>query len=378
MIKITDKTNCCGCSACVQCCPKQCITMCQDEEGFNYPIVNSDECIACGLCEKVCPILNCGESKKPLKVYAVKNRNEEIRLRSSSGGIFTVLAEVVIRKGGVVFGVAFDRNWNAVHTYTEDIEGLAAFRGSKYVQSEIGSSYKQVRLFLKNGREVLFTGTSCQIAGLKRFLIKDYPNLLTLEILCHGVPSPKVWQRYLAEKKAQFQCENICKISFRDKGKGWTRFNLVIDFKSGNQYVVPFDNDIYFKGFLANLYLRPSCYSCKCKNGRSGSDITIADYWNIDAVLPEFNDNKGVSLVLINSKKGEDLYSNINGIKFEETEYEISKGKNGGFAENIPVHPHRKSFFKKYKSVSSISFYIEKKLQPSLIQRIKNRLRHVI
>lgn len=301
MIKITDKTNCCGCNACAQCCPKQCITMNQDEEGFDYPTVNKNNCIDCGLCEKVCPILNSGESKRPLKVYAAKNTNEGIRFKSSSGGIFTALAEDIIHRGGVVFGVSFDKEWSAIHTYTENIEGLAAFRGSKYVQSKIGSSYKQVKSFLENGREVLFTGTSCQIAGLKSFLRKDYPNLLTIEILCHGVPSPKVWQRYLAEKKTQFHCNEICQINFRDKSNGWAQFHLIINFTNGNLYTTPFSNDTYFKGFLSNLYLRPSCYSCKCKNGRANSDIVIADYWNINEALPEFNDNKGISLILLNS-----------------------------------------------------------------------------
>ena len=332
MIKITDKADCCGCGACVQCCPKQCITIHQDEEGFDYPVVNSDDCISCGLCEKVCPILNYGKSKKPLKVYAAKNINEEIRLKSSSGGIFTVLAQEVIRRGGVVFGVAFDKDWNVYHTYTENMDGLAAFRGSKYVQSKVGSSYKQVRSFLKDGRDVLFTGTSCQIAGLKRFLIKDYPSLLTVEILCHGVPSPKVWQRYLTEKKTQFQCRDICQVNFRNKKEGWAQYYFIIDFKNGAQYNTPFYEDTYFKGFLNDLYLRPSCYSCKCKNGRSNSDLIIADYWNINEALPDYNDNKGVSLVLVNSSKGLSIMNRLSAqIDYEETGYEECKGLNGGF-----------------------------------------------
>ena len=341
MIKITDKTNCCGCNACVQCCPKQCITMIPDEEGFDYPTVNKNDCIDCGLCEKVCPILNSGESKRPLKVYAAKNTKEEIRLKSSSGGVFTALAEDIIHKGGVVFGVSFDKEWNVVHTYTENIEGLAAFRGSKYVQSKVGSSYKEVKSFLKSGREVLFTGTSCQIAGLKNFLRKDYPNLLTIEILCHGVPSPKVWQQYLFEKKAQFRCNDISQINFRDKRNGWSQFHMVINFTNGNLYTAPFSNDTYFKGFLSNLYLRPSCYSCKCKNGRANSDLVIADYWNINEALPEYNDNKGISLVLINSPKGLSTINSLSTqIDYKETGYEVCRSRNGGFLEHIPIHQY--------------------------------------
>lgn len=377
MIKITDKANCCGCNACVQCCPKQCITMHQDEEGFDYPTVNENDCINCGLCEKVCPILNSGKSKRPLKVYAAKNTKEEIRLKSSSGGVFTALAEEVIHKGGAVFGVSFDKEWNAVHTYTENIEGLAAFRGSKYVQSKVGSSYKQIKSFLQNNREVLFTGTPCQIAGLKNFLKKDYPNLLTIEILCHGVPSPKVWQRYLAEKKAQFQCNDIYQINFRDKSNGWAQYHFVIDFKNGVQYNTPFSNDIYFNGFLGNLYLRPSCYACKCKNGRANSDLVIADYWNINEALPEYNDNKGISLVLINSPKGLSTINSLSTqIDYKETGYEVCRGRNGGFLEHIPIHKKRQVFFKllnqnRIPLSDSVGKCLKIRLSDKIINKIK-------
>ena len=203
MIDIKEKNNCCGCSACVQICPKQCISMAADNEGFLYPQVNSAICIDCGLCEKVCPVINQSAPREPLVVYAAKNNNEDIRLKSSSGGIFTLLAEKVIEEGGVVFGAKFDADWNVVHDYTETIEGLAAFRGSKYVQSIIGDNFKTAKQFLNNGRKVLFSGTPCQIAGLKKYLRKEYDNLLTVDVVCHGVPSPMVWRDYLDYKRAK-------------------------------------------------------------------------------------------------------------------------------------------------------------------------------
>lgn len=192
MIEIKDKKDCCGCSACVQKCPKQCISLKEDNEGFLYPEVDKSMCINCGLCEKVCPVLHQGESRKPLKVYAAKNQDEEIRRQSSSGGIFTLLAEKTIQDGGVVFGARFDEHWEVKHDYTETIEGLAAFRGSKYVQSRMEDNYRKAEMFLKQGRKVLFSGTPCQVAGLKRFLRKYYGNLLTIDMVCHGVPSPLV------------------------------------------------------------------------------------------------------------------------------------------------------------------------------------------
>ena len=200
MISIQDKKNCCGCGACVQRCPKQCVTMQEDSEGFLYPKVDLSVCIDCHLCEKVCPIINQGEGHEPQAVYAAKNPNEKIRMQSSSGGVFTILAEKILDEGGVVFGAAFNDKWEVEHDFVERKDELAKFRGSKYVQSKIGKSYRNVETFLKEGRKVLFSGTPCQIAGLKKFLRKDYENLFTVDFICHGVPSPGVFRTYLQEK----------------------------------------------------------------------------------------------------------------------------------------------------------------------------------
>lgn len=199
MIKITDKSRCCGCESCRSVCPKKCISMKADKEGFLYPEVDLSQCVDCKLCEKVCPVLHPALLDRKPKVFAGINNDIKIRLQSSSGGIFTLLAEQILHKGGIVFGACFDEHWNVVHSYTDTIEGLEHFRGSKYVQSYVGDSFVQVKKFLDEGREVLFSGTPCQIAGLKNFLRKPYHNLLTVDVVCHGVPSPKVWQSYLYE-----------------------------------------------------------------------------------------------------------------------------------------------------------------------------------
>ncbi|GHV67888.1 hypothetical protein AGMMS49928_05970 [Spirochaetia bacterium] len=196
---VPDKTQCTGCHACYAVCPVCCIVMREDAEGFVYPEIEIEKCTKCGLCEKICPALNQGNERRPLHVYAAKNTNETIRAASSSGGIFTLLAETIINEGGVVFGARFNEQWEVIHDYTETIDGLAAFRGSKYVQSRIGDTYTQARDFLVAGRRVLFSGTPCQIAGLKNFLQKDYENLLAVDLVCHGVPSPAVWRKYLTE-----------------------------------------------------------------------------------------------------------------------------------------------------------------------------------
>ena len=249
MIQIKDKSVCCGCSACVQICPKQCISLKEDKEGFLYPTVNHAFCVECGKCEKVCPELHPFEVHEPLKVYAAKHQDDAVRKVSSSGGIFTLLADMVIDEGGVVFGACFDSDWSVVHDFTETHEGLQAFRGSKYLQSRIGNTYRQAEVFLKAGRKVLFTGTPCQIAGLKKYLHKDYENLLAVDFVCHGVPSPLVWKKYLEEIIA-CQCEKnsvllhsnpfisergsmagirkIDAISFRNKNLGWKKYSFAL------------------------------------------------------------------------------------------------------------------------------------------------------
>ena len=312
MIEISDKKDCCGCSACVQKCPKQCISLKEDEEGFLYPVVDKETCIDCGLCEKVCPILHQGKERKPLKVYAAKNQNEEIRLQSSSGGVFTLLAEEVIQEGGVVFGARFDEHWEVKHDFTETIDGLSAFRGSKYVQRRMEDNYQKVESFLRQNRKVLFCGTPCQVAGLKRFLRKEYDNLLTIDFVCHGVPSPGVWRQYLKEMKSKLSKNksnvDVENISFRDKKTGWKNYSfslkcskLGIDGESKtDSYVELARNNIFMKGFLADLYLRPSCYACPAKCGKSGSDITIGDLWGAPSIIVQEDDDKGTSLVLIN------------------------------------------------------------------------------
>lgn len=206
MINIRNKHDCCGCSACVSRCPKQCINMCEDSKGFLYPQVDKESCIDCGICEKVCPMLNKPEAKEPQHEYAVQNSNEKVRITSSSGGVFSSIATGVLNEGGVVFGAAFDEEWKVCHIGIDTKEELSLLQGSKYVQSHIGDAFPRVEQLLKRGVKVLFSGTPCQIAGLKRYLRKEYNNLFTVDVICHGVPSPKVWREYL---KSLARSENV-------------------------------------------------------------------------------------------------------------------------------------------------------------------------
>lgn len=345
MINIIDKKKCCGCEACVQRCPRHCISLHEDEEGFFYPQVDSAECVNCVLCETVCPVINQGDVRKPIVAFAGKNRDESIRLSSSSGGVFSALADKVIDDGGVVFGAKFNDKWEVIHDYTETIDGLAQFRGSKYVQSQIGDNYKKAKQFLASGRKVLFSGTPCQIAGLKHFLKKEYENLLTVDFICHGVPSPGVWREYLKEEVAlTCNLKNIVLprsihgrdalnvtiegISFRDKTLGWKKFSFALDLSTtnGSGEKIQFRSrkhlyeNPFLIGFLADLYLRPSCYDCPAKCGKSGSDITLGDFWGIDGVMPELDDDCGTSAVLANTPAGIEALQQVN-VNLWDTEY---------------------------------------------------------
>lgn len=314
MINIKNKQDCCGCSACTQRCPKQCITMAEDEEGFLYPKIDISKCIDCHLCEKVCPVINQDEPRTPLNVYAAKNQNDQIRLDSSSGGIFTILAEQVINAGGVVFGACWDEEWNVKHDYAECLDNLSKFRSSKYLQSIIGNNYLKAEQFLKSGRTVLFTGTPCQIAGLKHFLRKDYDNLLAVEVICHSVPSSGIWQRYLEERlqTLRWSKSDIKHISFRNKKTGWKGYSFVIENKNGNVFSELGSKNAFMRGFLADLYTRPSCQACPAKRLKSGSDITLGDFWGIDSLMPEIDDDKGVSAIIVNTEKGIKALHSVN------------------------------------------------------------------
>ncbi len=307
MIEVIDKENCCGCGSCVQICPVKCLELRTDEEGFWYPQGEKKTCVECGLCERVCPILHaepvCDSIKNAYAGYAL---DEQVRMKSSSGGIFTVLAEEILRENGVVFGAAFDDDYLVHHVRVDNIEELERLRGSKYLQSRMEETYAEALELLKQGRKVLFTGTECQIAGLKGFLGKTYENLFTVDILCHGVPSPKVWSRYLNEKKREYGGE-VQNISFRNKRLGWKKFSMMLKFKNSHVYRKVHIQDSFMRMFLQNLILRPSCYVCKFKGLKRNSDLTIGDCWGIEVWLPEMDDDKGTSVVLVHTDKGERL-----------------------------------------------------------------------
>lgn len=385
MIEIKNKRDCCGCQACAIICPKSCIYMVDDKEGFWYPEVDKDLCIECGLCEKVCPVINQGKLRSPLNVYASINPDNEIRIKSSSGGIFTSIAQKIIVDGGVVFGACWDENWLVHHTYIDNLNELEKFRGSKYIQSNLNNCFVDVRKFLKLDRKVLFSGTPCQIAGLKRYLGREYDNLLCVEVVCHGVPSPRVWMdylKYLRRKNKDIANNKIVAISFRDKMTGWHKFSFSISC-SVNEHVKAvfketFNKNSYMKGFLNNLYLRPSCHQCPARSGKSGSDIAIADYWGVSNKNFQLDDDKGMSLVLIYTAKGQEIYDALN-VKSYISSLETAVRGNMCIANSVQEPIQRVLFWKEYeiKGVYVIED-ICKKISPSLFRRLMKKLKSFV
>lgn len=327
MIDVIENKKCCGCGACLQVCPKQCIEFVTDTEGFCYPKVYTPRCVDCHLCENVCPMFHPEEPRRSLSVESMRFHKDRIRIESSSGGVFTALAEAIINREGVVFGASWTEKWQVEHRYSESLEGLAAFRGSKYLQSDIRNSYQQARDFLREGRWVLFSGTPCQCKGLKLFLNKEYDKLIIVDFICHGVPSYKVFRAYLKDEIKNYIPKDalvpsgwcLKDIRFRDKTNGWKKYSFALTLAKvtadGEENTVIhshiFPDSSYMKGFGANLYLRPSCHSCPARKFSSGSDFTLADYWGIEEQHPELDDDKGTSLVAIHSEKAEKLLEDI-------------------------------------------------------------------
>ena len=345
MRAITEKQNCTGCSSCSNICPNYCLEMKSDSEGFWYPSLDAAKCVTCDLCKKACPMLQRTEVKNEPLAYACRSIDQSVRLASSSGGIFTLLAEQIISNRGVVFGASFNKNFAVMHSYVETMEKLEALRGSKYVQSKIGLSYKLVKEFLEQGKQVLFTGTPCQIAGLKSYLQQDYDNLFCVDIICHGVPSPKVWQKYVVYRG---NCSGalIQRISFRRKDEGWKRYSVSVSFENDTEYLQTHDKDLYMRAFLQDVCLRPSCYSCDFKTLNRQSDITLADFWGIQNVLPEMDDDLGTSLVLLNSSSGKKMFEDIkNRISYKEVDLNQAITYNPAAVKSAMQNPKRRSFF---------------------------------
>lgn len=313
MIQLFDSlSQCCGCTACYSVCPKHAIEMRSEDDGYWYPIVNHDKCIDCGRCEAVCPLkhVSSGMLNDVKAAYGVKNKSSEERMRSSSGSVYIELAKYVLHRDGVVYGVKRDTHYGARHGRATSLSEARQFQGSKYVQSYKGRVFESVKRDLLANRLVLFTGTPCEVYGLNRYLSRNYDNLITVDIICHGTPSALALNTYLGELERKNK-SSITELKFRDKEFGWRNQELSIRFSNGQNYHNPIWVDRLYRLFTNNYLLRSSCYACPFAIGMRSGDITIGDYWNIKNVRPKFEDELGVSSVLVNSPKGEAILEKI-------------------------------------------------------------------
>lgn len=344
MIEVTDKKNCAGCTACAEICLKNCIQMKPDKEGFLYPHVEESQCIKCNACDMVCPIQNpIAEKETPQKAYLVQHRDETVRLDSSAGGAFTAIATVILQKGGVVFGAAYDENFHVRHNYVETIDDLKKFRNSKYVQSELGDSFRLVKDFLQKGRWVCFSGTPCQIEGLSKFLRKPYEKLVLVDVVCHGIPSPLVWDKYLEYQKQFFQKPD--NIRFRDKFYGYKYSTMSIIQGGKNVYHAGSQLDPMLRAFFTDACDRPSCYECPFKKRYRVSDFTIWDCFSVYDFNKKLDDDKGTTRVLCHTRKAESMMQEVMKLaKCEEVPADKLVAGVKEMFESVPMSSQRAAF----------------------------------
>ena len=356
-----NRADCTGCEACANACPQNAIAMLRDAEGFAYPDIDHALCKECGRCDDVCPTLNFVKKypKTLPKIFAAINPDNKVRRHSSSGGVFGALSELILKDGGVIFGAGFDKDFHVVHKSARTLEELDNLRGSKYVQSQIGDVYRQVKDALKSTR-VLFSGTPCQCAGLKSFLGKDYDNLLTVDVICQGVPSPAVWEYYIDMFSYAHEIKGV---NFASKRFGWKFAHMEIDFADRESYLCPIHQDAYGGTYLCGLNGRPSCTACKFKFPNVQSDLTLGDALGVQDYAPDMFDERGTSIVLIHTPKGKDFFDRA-GLRTQAVDFLNVVTRNPRLTTSAIADNRRKVFFIEFvkytNRIANMKKYLEK------------------
>lgn len=380
-MKLVEQDRCTGCSACVSVCPCHAIEMKPDSEGFRQPFVSAEKCVNCGRCLSVCPVTNPLPLPSILHCYAFRTSDRDLLLASTSGGAFSELARPILNEGGCVFGCKLERKGlRAIHAIAEDEMALGELRGSKYVQSDMGNALRECKGQLQAGRSVLFSGTPCQIAGLKTFLGKDYANLLCVEVICHGVASSELLKKAVGEVEER-QNATVTNIVFRNKDSE-KRFSLRFSLKNRSEKRLP---DVYYRDYFAafanNLSLRKSCYACPFKDGRSGADFTIADFWQVEKCGKGLEYGDGMSLVVVHTQKGVSVLDNL--MQTESTRpflCEVSAedafrgNPNYSRPSSRPPKNKRDRFMREFKN-QPIGHLVNRLTHTPLIVRVLNRLK---
>lgn len=380
---LPNRDHCSGCGTCAAVCSKGCIRMRADSEGLLYPEVDRSQCVDCKLCEKACAVLHRPRVGESVQISAVQNMDEDIRKESSSGGVFTALAEMLLRQGGAVCGAVYSEDFTIEHRIAFTAEDIAAMRGAKYAQSYAGHLFGQLKQLLIEGTPVMFVGTPCQCAGLKSYLGKDYENLILVDMICHGVPAPAVWKAYVSHRrKLDAGGQKVASINLRDKSTGWSNYAYSVRFSyvDGSVYSVLQGQDPYMRGFVSDLYSRPSCSDCSFKGVNRCSDFTLGDCWGIWDTHPDFDDKKGTSLLLIHSAKAKKVWGEIShGFRTRTLTEEEATKCNPSALISSDAHSGRKEFFRRLSTGEPVDELIWDILRPktpkqNLLKRILHRL----
>lgn len=382
MISIKNKIECCGCNACGDVCAHNAITFKTDEEGFWYPVVDQAKCVDCGLCEKVCPIINKARPKRyPIpRVFAAYNKDEAVRIDSTSGGLHSALADVMYDKGAYVCGAVYNNDHTVSHIVSPDRNLLPEIRSSKYLQSSMLGQYREIKSLLRNGEKVFYCGTPCQVHALYNFLGKDYPELTTCDFICRGVNSPKVFLKYMDMLEKRY-ASRATGIKFKNKKWGWHNFSMRVDFANGEQYCEDRWHDLFFIGYLqCGNFSRPSCYECKFKGFPQKSDITLADFWGIEKIDPSMDQDKGTSLIMVNSDKGMELF-NAAKEQLVWKEFTMENARKGNPAMDSSLKPaarNREAFFKALDEMPFDKVAAKYFPLPTFSNKMKNKARRVL
>ena len=373
MDKIIDKNLCTGCTSCMNICPKGAIDMIEDNDGFKYPVIDKSKCINCGLCKRTCPVLNTTNNNSINKCYVGYAKDESIRFNSSSGGIFSVIANFILKNNGIVIGVSFDDN-KLKHIAITENKDLSKLRGSKYLQSDLDNMFSYIKENIKD-RKILFVGTPCQVAGLKSFMKREYDNLICIDLFCHGVPSPKLFNKYITELEKDNG--KVLNYNFRDNSTGWDNYSNTWEYKDKKVSQLRIDND-YMKLFLSDIALRESCFNCNFKLGNKYSDITLGDFWGVKNYYPDMYNNSGVSAIIVNTDKGINIFNDIsNNVKFKECLLEEILAGNPSLEKSGILSNKRKDFFKDMDKYS-VRYLTKKYTGKSLVKKVKKKIKMII
>lgn len=383
-LKSLNKNMCTGCGACVSSCPKKCIKLFEDEEGFKYPVINKSKCINCKKCINTCPVINnidIPEKLKKEKAFFYKSKDEESLIEASSGSAFEdICISYLNNKDRIaIFGAVFINN-KVCHKYVTNIKNIKDFKKSKYVQSDIKETYLETKKFLNDDFYVVFSGTPCQIAGLKKFLNKEYDKLLCIDLICHGVPSQKLLDLYMESEQKKYDIK-IESLNFREKvkleNKKYDSKNIKLLFNDGSSIVKNSKESSFLKGYNGRLFFRPSCYKCKFANSKRFSDITLGDAWGIEKINIKEDMHKGLSTIIAHTSKGQDVIKNLDGIFVEEIDIKFVIDNNSSFARPSLFNTNRRKFF---KNLSSKNFEekVNKYYKLPFYYRLKRKIRKLL